>query len=303
MSLINTSAFQSDLLPGLVKKWFGDANKDYAPLYSQMMAVESSDQAFDVDATYTGFGTLQRKAQGNALTYDTASQAYTPRYLHLTYALGFAITKEMVRDGVAFKNAKKFTEGLARGARLTKEIVAASVINNAGTAGYTMSGGDGVILASASHPTRAGLQSNILASAADLSEAAIEAMLVQIRQAKDNRGNRINLMIDKLIVDPTQEATANRILFSEKRVATADNDMNFIKANSIIPGGIVVNPYLTSTTQWQVTTSCPDGLKFKVRQDAEMDTDNDFNTKNGLYSVDMRISAGWSDFRGLYISL
>lgn len=302
MSVINNTSFNSDLIPGLVKKWFSSSMKVYEPMYSRMMAVEKSDRAYDVDATYTGMGSLIQKSQSGSLSYDTSSQAFTPRYKHITYALGFAITKEALRDGNAFADAKKFTQMLARGANVTKEIVAANVINFAGTSGYTMDGGDGVILASASHPTRSGNQSNILSGGTDLSEAALESLDIQIQKAKDNRGLRLKLMMDKLIIAPDLKATAHRILESDLRVLTADNDANYVKDMSIVKS-VVVNPYLTSATQWQVTTNVDDGLKFKVRQEAEMDEDNDFNTKNGLHSVDMRISAGWSDFRGCYISL
>ncbi len=302
MSVINNTSFNSDLIPGLVKKWFDASMKTYDPLFSRMMKVESSDRAYDVDATYTGMGSLIRKTQGGALSFDTSSQAFTPRYLHTTYALGFAITKEALRDGTAFSDAKKFTAMLAKGANVTKEIVAANIINLAGTAGNVMDGGDGVILASASHPTRSGLQSNILSGGTDLSEAALEALQVQIENAKDNRGLKIKIAMDKLLIAPDLRATAHRILQSDLRVLTADNDRNFLKDMQIVKE-VVIYPYLTSATQWQVTTNVDDGLKFKVRQEAEMDEDNDFNTKNGLHSVDMRISAGWSDFRGLYISL
>ncbi len=301
MSLINTSSFHSDLLPGLVKKWFGVVPKEYRQLYSQMMKVEKSDSAYEIHGTVTGMGSLIAKGQGSALTLDSAQEAHKPRYEHTTYALGFAITKEAVRDGNAFKDAKRFTEMLAKGARVTKEIVASNIVNFAGTSGYTMLGGDGVVLASASHPTRAGNQSNILASGADLSEAALEAIRTQVRNAKDNRGLRMDIMIKDLIINPAQEALAHRILKSESQIDTLNN-ANFLKDNGVVKN-IIVNPYLSSTTQWQVSTTADDGLVFMVRQDAEMDTDNDFMTKNGVYSVDMRVSAGWDDFRGLYISL
>ncbi len=302
MSAINTSSFHSDLLPGLVKKWFAVQPADYEEMYSRIFQVEKSDSAYEIHGTVTGFGSLVAKAQNAALSLDTAQEAHKPRYEHTTYALGFSITKEAVRDGNAFKDAKRFTEMLKRSAMITKEIVAANVINFAGTSGYTMLGGDGVILASASHPTRNGNQSNILSGGTDLSEAALEAIRVQIEGAKDNRGLKIKLMIKDLIISPTQRPIAHRILQSDRRVGTTDNDANFLKDSGTVKN-IIVNPYLTSTTQWQVTTSAPDGLKYLVRQEAEMDTDNDFMTKNGLYSVDMRVSAGWDDFRGLYISL
>ncbi len=302
MSLINTSSFNSDLLPGLVKKWFGEYN-DLPEIFSRFMKVESSDQAYEIEATLTPMGALQRKNQGSVLRLDSAQEAHKPTYVNLTYALGFAITKEMVNDGHAFKNAKRFVEMLRRGSRVTKEIVCASVLNNASSSSYLMTGGDAVALASASHPTRVGLQSNILSGGADLSEAAIEALNVQIMNAVDNRNLRIGLMIDKLVINPAQKADAHRILNSNLRVASADNDANFLKDTAVVRD-VVVSPYLSSTTQWQVTTvGAVDGLKLKIRQDAEIDTDNDFMTKNGLYSVDMRLVAGWSDFRGVYFSL
>lgn len=302
MSVITNTSFNADLVRGLVKKWFSSDLMTHDKIYSRMMKVESSDSAFDVDATYTGMGSLIAKPQGSALRNDSAKQAFTPRYKHLTYALGFAITKEARQDGTAFKDARRFTAMLARGAAVTKEIIAANVINFAATAGYTMDGGDGVVLASASHPTRAGNASNILSGGTDLSEAALEALEVQILNAVDNRGLRIKLLMDKLIINPALKADARRILKSDKRVATPDNDLNYVRDEGLIKE-VVVNPYLTSTSQWQVTTNCEDGLKFKMRQEAAMDEDNDFNTKNNLHSVDMRCSAGWSNFQGIYFSL
>lgn len=302
MSVINNTNFNSDLIPGLVKRWFSADMKVHDPLYSRMMKVEKSDKAYDVHATFTGMGSLVVKSQGGALTNDSAQQAYTPRFKHTTYALGFAITKEAIRDGSAFADARKFTAMLARGANVTKELIAANVINFAGTAGYTMDGGDGVVLASAAHPSAAGNFSNILSGGADLSEAALEALEIQIAKAVDNRGLKIKLMMDKLIIAPDLKATAHRILKSDLRVATADNDANFLKDLAVVKD-VIVNPYLTSATQWQVTTNVDDGLIFKVRQEAEMDEDNDFNTKNGLHSVDMRVSAGWCDPKGIYFSL
>lgn len=301
MSLINQSSFHSDLLPGLVKKWFEVAPTDLDPLYSRIFDVQASDTAYEIHATVTGMGSLVSKNSGAALTLDSAQEYIKPRYEHTTYALGFAITKEAVRDGNAFKDAKRFTEMLKRASGVTKEILGASVLNNAGTSGYTMLGGDTVVLASASHPTRSGNQSNILASGADLSEASIEALRTQIENAKDNRGLRIKLMVKDLHINPAQRALAHRILKSEKQIDTLNN-ANFLRDTGVVKN-IIVNPYLTSTTQWQLTTTAEDGLKCLVRQEPEMDTDNDFMTKNGMYSVDMRIAFGWDNFKGLYVSL
>lgn len=301
-SVINTGSFHSDLLPGLVKKWFEVKPADYEPIYSKMMKVESSNDAYEIHGTVTGFGALRAFNQGSSLTLDNSQEAQRPRYEHITYGLGFAITKQQMRDGKAFGDAKKFTEMLARSARITKEVVSANIINFAATSGKTMPGGDGVVLASASHPTASGLQSNILSGGTDLSESAVEAIRTQIQNATDNRGLKIMLTVGDLIVNPALEPLAHKIVNSDKQAFSPDNTANFIKDKGVIKN-VIVNPYLTSTTQWQVTTSSPDGLCFILRQDAEMDTDNDFMTKNGLYSVDLRCSAGWDSFRGLYVSL
>jgi len=301
MSYINTSSFESDLLPGLIQKWYGEY-KDVPEVYKNYMQMETSDQAYDIMGTLTPMGAAQRKTQGAALRLDTAQEAQKPVFLNLTYALGYEITKEARRDGHAFKDAKRFTEMLKRGVRVAREIVAADILNNAGTSGYVMTGGDGVILASASHPTASGNQSNILGSAADLSEAAIEALYIQIMGATDNRGIKVDIMPDALVISPTQLPDAHRILKTDKRVATADNDANFLADHGIVKR-IVVNRYLTSTTQWQLTTNVKDGLIFKTRQGDEIDTDNVFMTKNSQVSVDARFCAGWGDFRGVYISL
>lgn len=297
---ISSSNFNSDLLPKLIKKWYGEY-KDLPELFSQFLMVESMNTKYDIEATWTPMGTLQRKGESAVKRLDESSEAYKPVYNAVTYALAFAITKEMIRDGHAFGNAKKFVEQLKRGARITKEIVGHNLINNASS--FSMTGGDGVVLASASHPTRGGLVSNILSGGADLSEAAIEALRTQIENAVDNRGLKIGLQIDKLLISPAQRADAHRIINSTLRVATTDNDANFIGDTNVVKG-VVVSPYLTSTTQWQVTTTGVDsGLKMKIRQDLEFGDDNDFMTNNGLYSVDMRIVAGYSDFRHMYFSL
>lgn len=302
MGAINSSSYHSDLLPGLIKKWFSVDPTDWESIHDKYMSVESSDSAYEIHATNTGFGALIQHAQGSPLTLDDSKEAYKPRYEHVNYALGFAITKNAVRDGHAFKDAKRFTEMLKRSCMVTKEIVAANVLNFAGTSGYVMLGGDGVILASASHPTRYGNQSNSLSGGTDLSEAALEAMDVQVQDARDNRGLRIKLMMKDLIISPSQKALAHRILQSKTQAFTPDHTASYVYDTGLIKN-VIVNPYLTSTTQWQVTTNATDGLKFMVRQEPEMDTDNEFFTKNGLYSVDMRVSAGWDDFRGIYISL
>jgi hypothetical protein len=299
---IQRGNFHSDLISGLVDKWFSTRPTDIAPLHNRMFQVLKSNQAFERNATITGFSSMSAKHEDGPVLLDSSQEAQKPVYEHTTFALGFAMSMELMEDGIAFSQASRFTDMLKRAAMVTKEIVAANVINYAATSGYTQKGGDGVVLASASHPTASGLQSNILSGGADLSEASLEAIRTQIKRAKDNRGLYQQLAINTLIISPEQEAEAHRILHSLLRSGTANNDTNFLKDMSTVKD-VVVNPYLTSTTQWQVTTTHPDGLKFYVRKEAQIDKDNVFLTAQGIYRAIMRISAGWDDFRGIYFSL
>lgn len=297
---ISTSNFSADLLP-IVKKWFGDTAPNLPSIYDKIFTVEKADsRAYEVDAMVSPLSTLQVKEESNALTFDISKQMYTPRYTHTTYSLGFRITLEMMEDGDAMKNAKRFTEQLKLSAVRTREVISAAVLNNAFTSGYTQAGGDGSILCVSSHAARSGTQSNVLATAADLSEASLEQALIDIRNTKNDRGDRINVQAVKLVVPAALEFEAHRILNSPLRVTTADNDLNAVKTLGKVSGGIVVNPYLTDSDAWFLVTDAPDGLKFKNRKDPEIDSDNEFHTKDALFSVLMRCSVGWSDFRGVY---
>lgn len=301
MSMINTASGASDLLPGLIKKWVAEYERP-PELYSQFMTVEKMDSIYELEALSTPLGALQAKPQGSAVRYDSAQEFVKPIYQAIVYASGFSITKEAIRSGHAFLKAKKFTDQLMSRSMTTKELIAANVINFAGTSGHTMKGGDGEVLASASHPSASGVYSNILANGADLSELAIESLRTQIEKAVDYRGIKIGLRIKDLLIAPDLRAEAHRILNSNLQSNTADNNANFLKDTGVIKS-VIVNPFLTSATQWQVTTTVEDGLKFKVFWDAEMDTDNDFNTKNGLYTLDLAVAAGFTDPKGLYVSL
>lgn len=296
MSIINTSSFTSDLLP-LVKNWFGGSYNDYPTMYDKMVTVEQADaQAYQVDALMSGFSTLQQTDEGVPLTYDTARQEFTPRYVHVDYLLGFIITQNMMDDGIAMKNAKKFTEMFKKSAMDTREILVAQMFNRAFNSSYTMSGGDGVSLVSTSHPTRNGNVSNLLTGgSADISEAALEQATIDVKNMVNSRGLKIMLKPTKLICSVNDEPTANRILYSNLRVGTTDNDLNYLKANNKVPGGIIANPYLTDSDAWFLLTDVPDGLKFLNRKDPVIESDNDFDTKNAKFSVHMRCSVGWSD--------
>ncbi len=298
---IQRSSFQSAVLP-FINKWEGDELKRHDPLYSKICEVSKDDSAHVVDGVLAGMGTLQRKPEGQALNFDTSKQVYTPRYTHLTYALGFRITMEMIQDGKDLSNAQRFTRMLVKAAAETKDILAANVYNNGYTSGYTMDGGDGVILFSASHPTVYGNQSNTISSNADLSEASIETLYFQVRNARDDRGLFANLKPRKLIVNVGQEAEAKRILNSALRVATADNDLNFIKESNMFPEGIVASPYISDTDAFYFLTDVMDGIKFIERADLPIDSDNEFDTKNASYSKIIRCSQGWTNWRGAYAS-
>jgi len=300
MSQITTSQYASDLLP-LVKNWFGIAYPNIPTYYDKIAAVEQADaRSYQVDALAIGFNLLQAKDEGTSITYDFSKQGHTPIYRHATYALGFQITMEMMSDGDAMRNAKKFTEMLKYSGMQTKEVLMAAVYNNAFDSNYTMTNGDGVQLVSSSHPVVASTQSNLITGGSvDISEAAIEQVLIDIKNMRNARGIRIGAMPQKLLVSVSDEATANRIVYSDLRVATADNDLNYIRANNKLPGGIVANPFFTDSDAWFVTTNVPDGVKYLNRQDLTLDDSNDFETKSGKFSVIMRCSQGWTDWRGV----
>lgn len=299
MSTITTSAFNSDLIP-IVADWFGDSYARIPTLYDKIMKVEKAlDRNYQVDALVQSFGLLQTKNEGSPLQMDFSTQGFTPTYQHIAYALGFQITLEMMEDGEAFSNAKRFTEMLALSAHTTIETLAANVYNNS-FSGTTMVGGDGQTLVSSSHPVVAGTQSNLITGGSvDISEAALEQITIDIKNMKNARGIRIGLQPDKLVCSVTDEPTANRILGSPLRSGSADNDLNYLRTNNLIPGGIVANPFLTASHAFWVTTTAPDGVKLLMRKEPEMDSSNDFLTKSGQHSVLMRLSTGWSDWRGV----
>jgi hypothetical protein len=300
-SPIMRSSFQSDLLP-IINGWHGDDLKMQDDLVSKICEVESSSQAFEVAGVLSGMSTLQQVGEGEAFNYDTSRQMYTPRFTHDKWGSGFKITLEMMQDGRAMKEARRFTKMLTKAVAETKNIIAANLLNNAYTSGKVQDGGDGVILCSASHPALNGNLSNTISSNADLSEAAIETLYIQIRNAKDDRGLRINLKPRKIVVNVGQEPDLNRILTSTLRVGTADNDPNFIRNSSMFPEGHVASPYITDTDAFYILTDCMDGLKFYNRYESEIEKDNEFDTKNAAFSKLIRVSSGWINYRGVFAS-
>jgi S-adenosylmethionine/arginine decarboxylase-like enzyme len=298
--IITTSSFAKALWPG-VNAWYGRAYKDYPTEYTEIFSKETSSKAYEEDVGLSSFGLASVKTEGSPITYDSERQAFTTRYNHVVYAMGFIITREMYEDDQYDVVSKRKATALARSIRQTKEIIGANVLNRATTAGYV--GGDGVVLLSTAHINIAGPNwANKLATDADLSEAAIEDATIAIAAYRDDRGLLIAAKPRKLIIPPTLQFEAKRILGSEDRVGTDLNDLNAVKTMGIIPS-VVVNHYLTDTDAWFIITDVPNGLKYFERRSEQFDMDNDFDTENAKYKASFRCSFGWTDPRGIFGSV
>jgi hypothetical protein len=285
------------LEPGL-NTLFGLEYDSYPPEYSAVFSSNSSSKAFEEDVLLQGFGSAPTKDEGAAISYDTGSQQWTARYQHETVALAFSITEEAEEDGQYGSIASRYTKALARSMASTKEIKAANVLNNAQTAGFN--GGDGVVLLSASHPTTAGVQSNVLATAADLSETSLESILIQISDMKDDRGLRIAAQGTQLIIPTAYTFVAERLLESQLRTGTADNDINAIKSGGYLPKGYHIMRRLTDSDAFFVQTDVPDGMKMFQRSPMKKGMEGDFETGNVRYKVRERYSFGVTDWRGIF---
>ncbi len=296
MSVISTGNNPKLLWPGLNAVW-GRDYKEHAREYTDLFDVFTSDKNYEEDVEATGFGLAPIATEGGATTYDSESQQTVTRYTHVEYKLGFIITRAERDDNLYEKKGVSRTQALAFSFRQTEENVAANVYNRAQTAGYTY--GDGQVLSSVSHPTLAGNQSNRLTTAADLSEASLEDLCIQIMNAQNSRGLRIGLMPKKLIIPPALAFEAARILKSVNQSGTANNDVNALKVMGSIPE-MAVNHYLTDTDAFFIRTNAPQGMKFFRRVATEFGQDGDFDTDNVKYKGYMRFSVGASDFRGLY---
>lgn len=298
-SPIMRSSFQSDLLP-IINSWHGDDLKQFEDLVPLVAEVETSADAFEVYGVLSGMSTMQKVGEGGITPYDTSRQMYTPRFTHDTWRLGFKISMEAMQDGKAMKDARRFTKMLTKARNETRNILVANLINNGFTSGKTQDGGDGVILFSASHPSVVGNQSNQITNNAAMSEAALEALFIQIRNAVDLRGIRANIKPRKILVNVALEPQLNRILNSDLRVGTTNNDLNFIKESGMFPDGIVASPYFTSLTQYTILTDVMDGLKFLERYESGIESDNEFDTKNAAFSKIIRVSTGWINWLAAY---
>jgi hypothetical protein len=296
---ISRAQLLKELLPGL-NALFGLEYKTYGEEHKEIYDTETSERSFEEETKLSGFSAAPVKNEGSAIAYDNAQEAWTARYNHETIALGFSITEEAVEDNLYDSLSKRYTKALARAMAYTKQVKAASVLNNGFSSSYV--GGDGQPLFSASHPLVSGGTNSNRLTASDLNETSLEAAVIQIAGWTDERGLLIAAKPNKLIVPPALMFTAKRLLDTELRVATADNDINALKAMGSIPGGYTVNHFLTDTNAWFLTTDVPNGMKHFVRTPLQNSMDGDFDTGNVRYKSRERYSFGWSDPLGMFAS-
>lgn len=294
---INTSSFAKALWPG-VNAWYGKEYNEFPVEYKDLFDSFTSKRAWEEDVGISSFGLAVEKPEGTAIQYDTERQAFTTRYTPVVFALGFVITREIMEDDQYDVVGQRKAQGLAFSMRQTKEVVAANVYNRYATAGYV--GGDGKTLLASDHPNLAGgSQSNQLGTAADLSEAALEQAAIDIAGLTNDRGLLIAVRPKTLVIPRQLMFEAKRILASDGRVATADNDLNALKTLGVIPQ-VVTNHYLTDTDAWFIRTDVKHGMKYFERRADEFGMDNDFDTENAKYKATSRFAVGWTDWRGLF---
>lgn len=297
---MNRAQFKRQLQEGLNTN-FGLEYKRHPEEWRNHVTVNSSKKAYEEDNLLMGFGSAPVKAEGAGVAYDSGSELWAARYQHETIALAFSITEEAEEDGLYGSLGAKYSKALARSMQNTKELKGAGLLNNGFSSSYL--GGDGVALFSASHPLGGGgTFSNILATPADLHEASLEALLVQMAGFVDDRGLPVRTMAKKLIIPRQSQYIAKRLLSSPMRPGTADNDINAIHSGGDIPGGYAVNHYLTDTNAFFLTTDCPDGLKHFVRVKIKRMVEGDFETGNMRYRARERYVFGWTDPRGAMAS-
>lgn len=297
MSVITSSSFAKALWPGL-NAWWGKEYNEYPVEWSQIFDKHSSRKAFEEDMGVTSFGLATVKPEGAPIQYDGERQSFLTRYNHVVYASGFIITREVYEDDQYDVVGQRKAQGLAFAMRQTKEVIAANVINRAFNGSFI--GGDGVSLINAAHPNFAGgTWSNVLATPADLSEASLEQAVIDIAGFTTDRGLTIAVRPEALIIPRQSIFEAQRILKSDQRAGTNNNDINAIKTLGMIPK-IVTNHYLTDTDAWYIKTDVKNGLKYFERRGDEFAMDEDFDTENAKYKATMRFSFGWSDPRALY---
>ena len=295
---INRAQLVKELVPGL-HALFGLEYDRYENQHEAIFDTENSDRAFEEEVMLSGFGEAAVKGEGAAVSYDTAQEAWTSRYTHETIALAFALTEEAIEDNLYDTLSSRYTRALARSMSTTKQVKAANVLNNAFSSSFV--GGDGKELCATDHPTvGAGDLRNELATAADLNETSLEQALIDIADFKDERGLKVNASAVRLIIPPALQFVADRLMESQGRVGTSDNDINAIRNLGMISGGYTVNNYLTDTDAFFIKTDVPNGLKHFVRTPVSTSMEGDFETGNVRYKARERYSFGFSDWRGIF---
>ena len=295
---ISRSQLAKELEPGL-NALFGLEYDKYDKEHLEIFDVESSDRAFEEEVMLAGFGNAETKSEGAGVNYHTAQEAWTARNNHDTIALAFAITEEAVEDNLYDKLAGRYVKALARSMNNAKQIKAANVLNNGFSSSYT--GGDGKELLATDHPTvSGGDMRNELSTAADLNETSLEQALVDLADIIDERGLKVAVKATKMIVPSELVFVAERLLQSQLRTGTGDNDVNAVRSSGMVPGGYVVNHYLTDSDAWFLKTDAPNGLKVFERSPMKTSMEGDFDTGNMRYKARERYSFGWSDPRGIF---
>ena len=295
---ISRAQLLKELLPGL-NALFGLEYARYGEEHKEIYETETSERSFEEETKLSGFSAAPVKNEGSALQYDNAQEAWTARYNHETIALGFSLTEEAIEDNLYDSLSARYTKALARAMAYTKQVKAANVLNNGFNA--AIAGGDGVSLFNAAHPlVNGGSNSNIPSTAADLNETSLENAVIQIAAWTDERGLLIAAKPKKLIVPPALQFVATRLLETELRVGTTDNDINALKNNGAVPEGYAINHFLTDVNAWFLTTDVPNGLKHFVRSPLANSMDGDFDTGNVRYKSRERYSFGWSDPLAIY---
>jgi hypothetical protein len=295
---ISRAQLLKELLPGL-NALFGMEYKRYGEEHKEIYETETSERSFEEETKLAGFSAAPVKPEGQAIAYDNAQEAWTARYNHETIAMGFSITEEAMEDNLYDSLSARYTKALARAMAYTKQVKAAAILNQGFNSGVTY--GDGVSLFSTQHPLiSGGFNSNRPTVGADLNETSLENAVIQIAAWTDERGLLIAAKPRKLIVPPSLQFVATRLLETELRVATADNDINALKNNGSIPEGYTINHFLTDTNAWFLTTDVPNGMKHFVRTPLSQSMDGDFDTGNVRYKSRERYSFGWSDPLGMF---
>jgi hypothetical protein len=295
---ISRAQLAKELEPGL-NALFGLEFNRYENEHSEIFEEESSDRAFEEEVMLGGFSTAPVKNEGQSISFDDAQETYTARYAHETIALAFSITEEAVEDNLYDRLASRYTKALARSMAQTKQIKAAAVLNNAFAAGVNAIG-DGAALCSAAHPSLSGNQTNVLAVAADLNETSLEQMLIDVASLTDERGLKIAVRGMKLIIPKELQFIAERVINSNLRSGTADNDTNAMKSMGMLPDGAVVNHFLTDTDAFFIKTDAPNGFKHFNRSSIKTAMEGDFDTGNMRFKARERYSFGVSDWRCVY---